>query len=65
MRSTGSHRLGGARLSHTHRICKDFNNDPLALIIGNRSGVNASLLMQIWERAGHINTDPQDLLTAL
>lgn len=37
----GSHRQAGARLSHNHRICKDFNNDPLGLMIDNRSGVNA------------------------
>lgn len=41
----GSHRQAGARLSHNHRICKDFNNDPLGLMIENRSGVNSSMHM--------------------
>ncbi len=44
----GSHRQAGARLSHTHRICEDFNNDPLGLMIENRSGVNSSMHMLMW-----------------
>ena len=39
----GSHRLGGARSSHTHRICKDFNNEPLTPNHRDRSGVNKAL----------------------
>lgn len=35
-----SHRLSGARSSHTHRICKDFNNEPLTPNHRDRSGVN-------------------------
>lgn len=41
----GSHRQAGARLSHNHRICKDFNNEPLGLMIENRSGVNSCMHM--------------------
>lgn len=39
----GSHRLGGARSSHTHRICKDFNNELLTPNHRDRSGVNKDL----------------------
>lgn len=39
----GSHRLGGARFSHTHRICKEFNNEPLTPNHRDRSGVNKGL----------------------
>lgn len=63
MSSRGSHRLGGARLSHTHRICKDFNNEPLALIIGDRWGVNAPLQMQIEARNGPINGPSTGVVT--
>ncbi len=38
-----SHRLGGARSSHTHRICEDFNNEPLTPNHRDRSGVNKGL----------------------
>lgn len=46
----GSHRQAGARLSHNHRICKDFNNEPLGLMIENRSGVNSCMHMLMWCR---------------
>lgn len=44
-----SHRHTGARLSHTHRICKGSNNDPLVLMIENWSGVNAPIHMLMAE----------------
>lgn len=38
-----SHRLGGAKSSHTHRMCEDFNNEPLTPNHRERSGVNKGL----------------------
>lgn len=55
----GSHRLGGAKSSHTHRICKDFNNEPLSPNHGDRSGVNKGPVhMQIRPRAVAIKQQP-------
>ena len=46
-----SHRLAGARTSHTHRICKDFNNEPLTSNHRDRSGVNKGPHTCKWRRA--------------
>lgn len=42
MSSGDSHRLSGARSSHTHRICEDFNNEPLTPNHEDRSGFTSA-----------------------
>ena len=54
----GSHRLGGARSSHTHRICKDFNNEPLTPNHRDRSGVNKGLHICKFGRGAPIKAEP-------
>lgn len=55
----GSHRLVGARSSHTHRICKDFNNEPLTPNHWDRSGVNKGLhICKLEQGAGPYKSRP-------